>query len=242
MFGTRFNAAVAIALVGLLLPEKGAASERPSLISHVTSPAVRDMPSQARHGGELEEKERPHREGRSGGDVVDPVVQTSTPTAAAAQGLGQWEGLGAGYPGFTVTAVPPDPNIAVGPNHIVQWVNNAFIVFDKSSGQQIINPVSDDTFWGGLSGTCDQLGGYSDPIVQYDRVADRWLVGEVAIPLLPGLFGQFVLLHVDVRLPRHNSGLSEDRHVAGRLLRDVEHVSGRWRLLQWCRGVCVEPR
>jgi len=191
MFGTRFNAAVAIALVGLLLPEKGAASERPSLISHVTSPAVRDMPSQARHGGELEEKERPHREGRSGGDVVDPVVQTSTPTAAAAQGLGQWEGLGAGYPGFTVTAVPPDPNIAVGPNHIVQWVNNAFIVFDKSSGQQIINPVSDDTFWGGLSGTCDQLGGYSDPIVQYDRVADRWLVGEVAIPLLPGLFGQF---------------------------------------------------
>ena len=56
MFGRRFTAAVAIALVGFLLPEKGAASERPTLISHVTSPPVRDMPPQARHGGELERR------------------------------------------------------------------------------------------------------------------------------------------------------------------------------------------
>src|SRR5262249_5069911 len=33
--------------------------------------------------------------------------------------------------------------------------------------------------------------GYSDPIVQYDRAADRWVVGEVAIPLLPPLIGQY---------------------------------------------------
>jgi Big-like domain-containing protein len=191
MLGSRIYVGVAIALVGLLLSDTAAASERPTLISHVTSPAVRDMPPQAHRGGELEEKERPRRPPHQGsGNVVDPVVQTSTPTAAAAQGLGQWEGLGAGYPGFTVTAVPPDPNIAVGPDHIVQWVNNAFIVFDKASGGQIISPVSDGTFWGVLS-TCNQLGGFSDPIVQYDRVADRWVVGEIAIPLLPGLFGQF---------------------------------------------------
>jgi hypothetical protein len=191
MSGARFTAAVTISLATLLLPAKGAASDRPTLISHVTSQSVRDMPPQAARNGPPEEKpmRRPTAR-RSSGNVVDPVVQTSTTTAAGAQTLGQWEGLGAGYPGFSVTAVPPDPNIAVGPNHIVQWVNNAFVVFDKSGG--IVNPpVSDDTFWGSLSGTCDQLGGYSDPIVQYDRVADRWIVGEVAIPLLPGLFGQF---------------------------------------------------
>ena len=191
MLSTRFNVAVTIALVGLLLPQKGAASERPTLISHVTSPPVRDMPPQARHGGELEEKERPHKTGRPGsGSVIDPVVQTSTTTPAAAQGLGQWEGLGAGYPGFSITGVPPDPNMAVGPNHIVQWVNNAFVVFNKS-GVPLNNPVSDGTFWGVLT-PCNQLGGFSDPIVQYDRIADRWVVGEVALPLLPGLFGQFV--------------------------------------------------
>jgi hypothetical protein len=191
MSGTRLTVAVAISLSGFLLPSTGAASDRPALISHVTSLPVRDMPPQAGRQGALEEKplRRPTAH-RSSGDVVDPVVQTSTATAASAATLGQWEGLGAGYPGYSVTAVPPDPNLAVGPSHIVQWVNNAFVVFDKSGG--VVNPpVSDDTFWGGLSGTCDQLGGYSDPIVQYDRVADRWIVGEVAIPLFPGLFGQF---------------------------------------------------
>lgn len=190
MLRTRLYVAVAIALGGLLLPNTGAASEHPTLISHAVSKPVRDMPPQAHHGGELEEKERPHKPHHGSSNVVDPVVQTSTTTAAAAQALGQWEGLGAGYPGFTITAVPPDPNMAVGPNHIVQWVNNAFVVFNKS-GVPLINPVDDDTFWGGLFSTCNQLGGFSDPIVQYDRIADRWVVGEIAIPLLPGLFGQF---------------------------------------------------
>jgi hypothetical protein len=97
--------------------------------------------------------------------------------------------LGAGYPGFTVTAVPPDTNMAVGPNHIVQWVNGGLVIFDKQ-GVQVNPPVSDGDFWGVLS-TCNQLGGYSDPIVQYDRAANRWLVSEVAIPLWPGLIGQF---------------------------------------------------
>jgi hypothetical protein len=191
MSGTRFTVAVAISLAGFLLPTKSAASDRPTLISHVTSPPVRDMPPQAHRNGPPDEKpvRRPAAH-RNSGDVADPVVQTSTTRAASAQALGQWEGLGAGYPGYSITAVPPDPNMAVGPNHIVQWVNNAFVVFDKSGGV-VSPPVSDDTFWGGLSGTCDQLGGYSDPIVQYDRSADRWIVGEVAIPGLPGLLGQF---------------------------------------------------
>jgi hypothetical protein len=125
---------------------------------------------------------------RVSGNATDPIVQTSTPISPAAQVLGQWEGLGAGYQSFSVTAAPPDPNIAVGPHHVVQWVNNAFVVFDKQ-GHQVQAPVSDSTFWG--SSTCNQLGGYSDPIIQYDRSADRWLVGEVAIPLAAPLVGQF---------------------------------------------------
>ena len=62
--------------------------------------------------------------------------------------------------------------------------DGSVLVFDKSGGQ-ISAPVSDGTFWGFLS-TCNQLGGFSDPIVQYDRVADRWIVGEVALPAFPG--------------------------------------------------------
>jgi hypothetical protein len=161
----------------------------PQLLNFSVSPPVREMPPQAvaaRAPKEAREHRIPRR--RRGALAADPVVQTSTSAPMAAQAVGQWEGVGAGYPGFSVTAVPPDTNIAVGPQHIVEWVNNAFVVFDKQ-GVQIQAPVADSTFWG-LS-TCYQFGGYSDPIVQYDKVADRWIVGEVAIPLLPPLLGQF---------------------------------------------------
>jgi hypothetical protein len=190
MTGRSITVVAAISLAGLLLARPAAASKHPRLIGQVVSPAVKDMPPQSHHSGDVEEKERRHPHRPGSGDVADPVVQTSTTTTGTAQTIGSFEGLGASFPGFSVTALPPDPNMAVGPNHIVQWVNNAFVVFNKS-GAPLIDPVGDDTFWGGLSSTCEQLGGFSDPIVQYDRVADRWIVGEVAIPLLPPLIGQF---------------------------------------------------
>jgi hypothetical protein len=160
----------------------------PELLQFTVSRPVREMPPQSFTPGPPKEipLRRPFVRSMAV-NVADPVVQTSAPVATA-QSVGQFEGLGAGYLGFSVTAVPPDPNIAVGPNHIVQWVNNGFVVFDKQ-GQQVQAPVGDGTFWG--SSTCDQLGGFSDPIVQYDAMADRWLIGEVAIPLFPGLIGQF---------------------------------------------------
>ena len=237
MSGRPFIVVVAISLAGLLLPGTVAASEHRRSFRRSCLRPCATCPRRLVDRDRRRDRNGATRRLRPGsGDVVDPVVQTSTTTAAAAQALGQWEGLGAGYPGFTVTAVPPDPNMAVGPNHIVQWVNNAFVVFDKS-GAPIIAPVSDDTFWGGLS-TCNQLGGFSDPIVQYDRVADRWIVGEVAIPLLPrsswpirsvlrGLHhvrSNRLLLHVGLRIRHDRSRLSEDRGVAGRLLRDLEHL------------------
>jgi hypothetical protein len=183
-------------LSGLLLAAMPAASQEGPPVSQATYPVQltspvsgRSLPPQAHPPGPREipmfhPPVRPHS-----GNAADPVVQASTPTPSAAQALGQWEGLGAGYPGFTVGAVPPDPNMAVGPNHIVQWVNNNFVIFGKQ-GNQVQAPVADSTFWGAGS-TCYQGGGFSDPIIKYDRAADRWIVGEVAIPLLSGFFGQY---------------------------------------------------
>ena len=194
----RLRLAVPISLAVILLAGISLASDQkvkgPIVgypLQFTVSPPVRDMPPQAQQPhGPAEEKPLRRPPARSSpGNATDPVLQTSTPTPTAAQSLSQWEGLGAGYPGYTVTAVPPDPNLAVGSNHIVEWVNNAFVVFDKQ-GNQVQAPVDDSTFWGVLS-TCNQLGGFSDPIVQYDRAADRWLIGEVAIPLLPPILGQF---------------------------------------------------
>ncbi|HEV2202617.1 MAG TPA: Ig-like domain repeat protein [Bryobacteraceae bacterium] len=177
-------------LAGLLVAGRPAAAQwvphtGPALL---TSPVpASDRPPHNPAGGSKEKPlGRPPR-GRPSGNLADPVVQTSTSSPAAAQALGQWEGLGVGLAGFTPTAVPPDPNMAVGPNHIVQWVNNAMVVFDKQ-GKVLQAPVPDSTFWGGAAQTCDQFGGFSDPIVKYDRAADRWIVGEVALPF----FTEFV--------------------------------------------------
>src|ERR1700738_3261916 len=43
-----------------------------------------------------------------------------------------FQGLGVGFPGFTVQFAPPDTNAAVGPNHIVQWVNGQFAIFNHA--------------------------------------------------------------------------------------------------------------
>jgi len=195
---TRFRIVITTLLTIVLLTPASLASDHnvtgPDTkypLGFSVSPPIRDLPAQALGHAPRPPREMPlHRPARttSSRNLTDPVVQTSTASAATAQGLSQWEGLGESYPGFTVTAVPPDPNIAVGPNHIVQWVNNGFVIFDKQ-GHQLQAPIDDSSFWG--SSTCNQLGGFSDPIIQYDRITDRWLVGEVAIPLLPGLFGQF---------------------------------------------------
>jgi hypothetical protein len=180
---------LAASLGGLMVVGMPAASQEASPVHEASYPVqltspVPGLPPPTHPSGpprEIPLYGPPFRPGS--GNVADPVLQTSTPTPAAAQALGQWEGLGEGYPGFTVSAVPPDPNIAVGPHHIVQWVNNALVIFDKQ-GNQLQAPVADSTFWGAFS-TCYQGGGFSDPIVKYDRAADRWLVGEVALPALP---------------------------------------------------------
>lgn len=192
MSARRSTVVVANVLAGLLLVATPAASQgsHSTYPVQLTAPTVGNSPPPPHTPGPPEDIPRHHPPARQGtGNVADPVVQTATPTAAAALSLGQWEGLGVGYSGFTITAVPPDPNLAVGPNHIVQWVNNAVVVFDKH-GAQVQAPVADSTFWGSLS-TCNQLGGFTDPVVQYDRAADRWVVAEVALPLFPGLIGQY---------------------------------------------------
>jgi hypothetical protein len=68
--------------------------------------------------------------------------------------------------------VPPDPNIAVGPNDIVQLVNSEIAVFNKSGTMELGYPKTLSSLWSALGGACATNNG-GDPIVQYDRLADR---------------------------------------------------------------------
>src|SRR5262249_6637886 len=79
--------------------------------------------------------------------------------------------------------LPPDTNAAVGPNHIVQWVNLSFAVWDKS-GNLLSGPVAGNTIWSGLGGAC-QSRNDGDPIVLYDHLANRWVLSQFAMPNYP---------------------------------------------------------
>ena len=94
-----------------------------------------------------------------------------------------FDGVGNGFTGpsgtFTVNAAPPDTNAAVGPNHVVQIVNTDYAVFNKS-GTAVFGPVAINTLWSGFGGLCQQDND-GDPVVRYDRAADRWIILQLAI-------------------------------------------------------------
>lgn len=82
------------------------------------------------------------------------------------------------FPGMGFTGVfPPDPVGDVGPNHYVQMINSVsgalVAVFDKS-GAPIGGPFQLSSMG---SGACS--GGWGDPIVLHDHLADRWLLSEI---------------------------------------------------------------
>lgn len=71
--------------------------------------------------------------------------------------------------------VPPDPELAAGPNHLIAAVNIAFEIYNKQG--QVLSP--NRTFANLFSGIgdCDTLQYLYDPNVLYDEQADRFFLG-----------------------------------------------------------------
>tara|TARA_B110000046_G_C13008316_1_gene405440 strand:- start:273 stop:2117 length:1845 start_codon:yes stop_codon:yes gene_type:complete len=66
-------------------------------------------------------------------------------------------------------AFPPDPSGAVGPNYYVQAVNSTWRIWDKT-GDPETPPYSLNTLW--------DRPGSGDPIIMYDRFAERWFISQ----------------------------------------------------------------
>ena len=116
----------------------------------------------------------------------DPVIQVGTvppPTPPVTLGF---EGLGNGQYGFSVTGAPPDTEGTVGATQYVQWVNTSFAVFNKSTGALIAGPTAGNTLWSGFGGGC-QTNNDGDPIVLYDKLAQRWVFSQFSVSTTPYL-------------------------------------------------------
>ncbi len=120
-------------------------------------------------------------------NLVDPVLQTSVlgPAVATTAGL-NFAGLGYGAYGFSVIAAPPDTEGTVGATQYVQWVNLSFAIFNKSTGALVYGPVPGNTLWSGFGGGC-QNNNDGDPIVQYDKAAQRWIFTQFSVSTTPYL-------------------------------------------------------
>src|SRR5262245_30774418 len=149
--------AAALALALVLALAAGSASAAPSAshdkpggdvpqaVHYDTSPPLTSLTPAAAPPLDAKKEHPQHKYPVPAGSTAsDPAVQ-STPGVAAAPSLStNFEGIGQGFSGpqgtFTVNSAPPDPNAAVGPNHIVEIVNSAFAVFNKS-GTPVYGPV-----------------------------------------------------------------------------------------------------
>ncbi len=114
----------------------------------------------------------------------DPVAQKQFGLSQPEQQV-QFEGLSdddnANVVGFRI--VPPDTEGDVGPNHYIQYINDIAVIYDKS-GNIVLGPFPGNAFWAGLGGPCE-FQNDGDPLVKYDRQADRWVFSQFALPNFP---------------------------------------------------------
>ena len=113
--------------------------------------------------------------------VVDPVAQKHFGTTQPGE-LAQFDGLSDDDVAATlggIRYVPPDTNGDIGPNNYVEYINTIWSVYDRS-GTLLLGPLPGNSFWQGLGGDC-QTTDDGDPIIKYDRMADRWMASQFFI-------------------------------------------------------------
>ncbi|HHJ06057.1 MAG TPA: hypothetical protein ENK24_01000, partial [Anaerolineae bacterium] len=112
--------------------------------------------------------------------VVDPLLKAQQ-NAVSYRRDRDFDTTLLNFEGFSESSPPHPPDTVgdVGPNHYIQMTNGgntSVMIFDKA-GQQIGSTFSLSSLWT-AGGNC--ATGYGDPIVLYDRLADRWMLAEFA--------------------------------------------------------------
>ena len=143
-------------------------------------------------GGRDFEPGRPEPVGNVNPAFVDPLAATGTgsikafpvPVAATMDGTPVDP---------TYRVAPPDTTGDLGPNHYVQWVNLRYSIYSltRDASNQITAfsllpgfPKNGNVIWQGFGGPCEAYND-GDPIVQYDQIANRWVLTQFAVSASP---------------------------------------------------------
>jgi hypothetical protein len=168
-------------------PQQAGQPQVQQAINHDVSPPLRDIarPPQPRSIREAEPVRRLPVQ-LSPVQQEDSVVQRMAgPLVGTTPGL-NFAGVGNGDYGFAPDAAPPDTNLAVGATQVVQWVNESYAVFNKSTGALVLGPVAGNSVWAGFGGGC-QSNNDGDVIVQYDKINNRWILTQFSVSTTPYL-------------------------------------------------------
>jgi hypothetical protein len=149
-----------------------------------------EKPEPAR-GGKDFEPGRPQPVGNRLTPFTDPLADKSVGLPSA---LAEIKASTNGTPvDPAVRVAPPDTTGDVGPNHYVQWVNLRYAIYtltrnasNEISGFNLVPgfPKNGNVVWQGFGGRC-QTDNDGDPIVQYDQLADRWILTQFAVSGTP---------------------------------------------------------
>ncbi|HEV2492053.1 MAG TPA: hypothetical protein VG204_03170 [Terriglobia bacterium] len=140
-------------------------------LKHDTSLAMRDIHAASPDQGPpriIQRMLTPHRINQG---QFDPVVQTSASSTVTSYGALNANGVS------STGLSPADANGAAGATQYVQWVNANYAVFAKATGAMILGPVAGNTLWTGFGAPCETTNA-GDPIAQYDKAANRWLMAQ----------------------------------------------------------------
>ena len=158
-------------------------------VQHDVSPPLYSMNAASSPGAEMR-RDKPLRlipQNQLVTNGPDTVVQTSQGTNVGTTSGRNFAGVGNGDYGFSPDAAPPDTNGAVGATQYVQWVNEKFAVFDKSTGAIAAGfPKAGNTLWAGFGGGCE-TNNDGDPVAQYDKAANRWIMTQFSVSTTPYL-------------------------------------------------------
>ncbi|MBK9062774.1 MAG: carboxypeptidase regulatory-like domain-containing protein [Acidobacteria bacterium] len=98
----------------------------------------------------------------------------------SAPGVNAPNATGTNFDGLAANgSAPPDSSGRVGPNHFVEWINTVFAIYDKA-GTILYGPASGNTLFTSLGGACSAFND-GDPVVQYDGLADRWVLTQFVV-------------------------------------------------------------
>lgn len=107
-------------------------------------------------------------------NAPDPVAQTEILPDVNTINLLSFDAITRAQAG----AIPPDTNGSVGGTQYVLISNFDYAVYDKTTGGTILAPTRINVIWSGFGGQCQTSNG-GDPIVLWDKMAQRWLVEQL---------------------------------------------------------------